>query len=146
MRPVSRGQVKLKSCNPDDSLLIDPNYLAAEEDWRVMCEALRIGIKVSRQPAFKAFHFKEHTPGFDISDDAALDEFIREDASSAYHPCGTCRMGETSDQLAVVDSKGRVRNIGNLRVIDASIMPSVPSANINAATIMLAEKLMAALL
>jgi len=146
MRPVSRGQVKLKSRNPDDSLLIDPNYLAAEEDWKVMREALRIGIKVSRQPAFKAFHFKEHTPGFDISDDAALDEFIREDASSAYHPCGTCKMGENSDPLAVVDSKGRVRNIGNLRVIDASIMPSVPSANINAATIMLAEKLMAALL
>lgn len=141
MRPVSRGTVRLRSRNPDDPLLIDPNYLAEEEDWRVMRTAIRIGVQVSRQPAFKGFHFKEHTPGFDISDDVALDAFIREDASSAYHPCGTCKMGAPDDGLAVVDTQARVRGVANLRVVDASIMPSVPSANINAATIMLAEKL-----
>jgi choline dehydrogenase len=141
VRPISRGEVRLRSKDPDDVLLIDPNYLAEEEDWAVMREAIRMGIKVSRQPAFKDFHFKEHTPGFDIADDQALDDFIREDASSAYHPCGTCKMGPREDAMSVVDTGACVYGIRSLRVIDASIMPSVPSANINAATIMLAEKL-----
>jgi choline dehydrogenase len=69
-----------------------------------------------------------------------MDEFIRDDAASAYHPCGSCKMGAENDEMAVVDSQLRVRGVENLRVIDASVMPSLPSANINAATIMLAEK------
>ncbi|SAL29887.1 choline dehydrogenase [Caballeronia cordobensis] len=140
MRPTSRGHVRLKSADVDDPLLIDPNYMDTEEDWRVMREAVRLGLLFSRQPAFRRFHHREDMPGEDVSDSSALDRFIRADASSAYHPCGTCRMGAKDDRTAVVDSDLKVRGVERLRVIDASVMPSVPSANINAATIMLAER------
>lgn len=94
----------------------------------------------SRQPAFRRFHYREDMPFVDVSATSALDAFIRTDASSAYHPCGTCRMGTKHDASAVVGPDVRVRKVERLRVIDASVMPSVPSANINAATIMLAER------
>lgn len=140
MRPTSRGTVRLRSRNVSDPLRIDPNYMATEEDWRVMREAMRLGLEVAKQPALSKYNFREDTPGCHIRSGKALDEFIREDAASAYHPCGTCKIGRDDDPLAVVDSQLRVRGIENLRVIDASVFPTVPSANINAATIMLAEK------
>ena len=140
MRPTSRGQVRLRSGRADDPVLIDPNYLATEEDWRVMREAVRLGLLFSSQPAFRRYHFREDMPGVDITDVERLDEFIREDAASAYHPCGTCRMGSGNDPMTVVDADLKVLGVDGLRVIDASVMPSVPSANINAATIMLAER------
>ncbi|MFJ4375376.1 choline dehydrogenase [Pseudomonas japonica] len=140
MRPTSRGTVRLRSARVGDALRIDPNYMATDEDWRVMREAMRLGLEVARQPAFKPYHHREDTPGAHIRGGKAMDDFIRDDAASAYHPCGTCRMGDLGDPLTVVDSQLRVRGIDNLRVIDASVFPSVPSANINAATIMLAEK------
>jgi choline dehydrogenase len=140
MRPTSRGTVKLRSAKVSDPLRIDPNYMATEEDWRVMREAMRLGIEFAEQPALKRYNFREDTPGRNIRSGKALDEFIREDAASAYHPCGTCKMGSKKDVMAVVDSQLRVIGIENLRVIDASVFPTVPSANINAATIMLAEK------
>lgn len=140
MRPTSRGRVRLKSKAPGDPLSIDPNYLDTEEDWRVMREAMRLGLLFSKQPAFQRYHFREDMPGVDVTDIARLDEFIREDAASAYHPCGTCKMGAKDDPLAVVSPDMKVKGVEGLRVIDASIMPSVPSANINAATIMLAER------
>ncbi|MGE8061194.1 choline dehydrogenase [Pseudomonas sp. NPDC089547] len=140
MRPTSRGNVRLRSNKVSDPLRIDPNYMATEEDWRVMREAMRLGIEFSEQAAFKRYNYHEDTPGKHIRSGKALDAFIREDAASAYHPCGTCKMGSDSDPMAVVDSQLRVRGVENLRVIDASVFPTVPSANINAATIMLAEK------
>jgi choline dehydrogenase len=140
MRPTSRGRVQLKSRRAEDPLSIDPNYMDTEEDWRVMRESVRLGLLFSRQPAFRRFHYREDMPGVDVSKTSAVDEFIRLDASSAYHPCGTCKMGAKHDESAVVDSDLRVKRIERLRVIDASVMPSVPSANINAATIMLAER------
>lgn len=140
MRPTSRGQVRLRSGRAGDPVLIDPNYLATEEDWRVMREAVRLGLLFSRQPAFRRYHFREDMPGVDITEVERLDEFIREDAVSAYHPCGTCRMGSRNDPMTVVDADLKVLGVDGLRVIDASVMPSVPSANINAATIMLAER------
>ena len=114
--------------------------MATEEDWRVMREAMRLGIDFASQPAFNRFNYREDTPGTKIRSGKALDDFIREDAASAYHPCGTCKIGRENDLMAVVDSEMRVRGVQGLRVIDASVFPSVPSANINAATIMLAEK------
>ena len=140
MRPTSRGRVRLRSRQPEDSLSIDPNYMDTEEDWRVMRESIRLGLLFSRQPAFRRFHYREDMPGVDVSATAAVDEFIRLDASSAYHPCGTCKMGTNHDESAVVGADLRVKRVERLRVIDASVMPSLPSANINAATIMLAER------
>ena len=140
MRPTSRGRVSLASSDPSAPLKIDPNYMATDEDWRVMRESMRLGLEVAYQPAFKRFHFREDTPGETIRSGKAMDDFIRQDAASAYHPCGTCKMGPQSDSQAVVDSQLRVHGIDKLRVVDASIIPSIPSANINAATMMIAER------
>lgn len=140
MRPTSRGQVRLNSREVENPLSIDPNYMDTEEDWRVMRESVRLGLLFSRQPAFRRFHYREDMPGVDVSGTTALDEFIKMDASSAYHPCGTCKIGAKNDRSAVVGPDLKVQGVERLRVIDASVMPSVPSANINAATIMLAER------
>ncbi|WP_232477628.1 GMC oxidoreductase [Caballeronia calidae] len=140
MRPTSRGRVRLRSRQAGDALSIDPNYMDTAEDWRVMRESVRLGLLFARQPAFRRFHYREDMPGVDVSETAAIDEFIRLDASSAYHPCGTCKMGAKHDESAVVGPDLKVKGVERLRVIDASVMPSVPSANINAATIMLAER------
>lgn len=140
MRPESRGTIRLASGNPSDAPLIDPNYLATDHDWFVMREGLKLGREVLAQPAFKEFHKREDLPGSHVKTDADWDEFIREDASSAYHPCGTARMGADGDPRAVVDLELKFRGIEGLRVVDASVIPAVPSANINAATFMIAEK------
>jgi choline dehydrogenase len=105
-----------------------------------MRTGLKLGRDVLAQPAFKAFHRREDLPGDKIRTDAELDAFIREDASSAYHPCGTARMGAEGDERAVVDLALKFRGIEGLRVVDASIIPAVPSANINACVFMIAEK------
>lgn len=140
MRPESRGNVRLASANPDDALLIDPNYLATERDRHEMREGLKLGRELLAQAAFKPFHRREDLPGEQVRTDAELDEFIRKDASSAYHPCGTARMGADGDERAVVDLELKFRGIDGLRVVDASVIPSVPSANINACVFMIAEK------
>jgi choline dehydrogenase len=140
MRPTSRGSVRLRSNKITDALLIDPNYMSTSEDWAVMREAMKLGLEASTQAAFKPFHYRQDTPHTKVSSQQAMDDFIREDAASAYHPCGTCKMGALQDEMAVLDSHLKVRGMQKLRVIDASAMPSLPSANINAATIMLAEK------
>jgi choline dehydrogenase len=140
MRPTSRGNVRLRSNKITDALLIDPNYMSTSEDWTVMREAMKLGLEASTQTAFKPYHYRQDTPHTKVSSQQAMDDFIREDAASAYHPCGTCKMGALQDEMAVLDNHLKVRGIQKLRVIDASAMPSLPSANINAATIMLAEK------
>lgn len=140
MGPQSRGTLRLRSADPNDEPLIDPNYLATEPDRYEMREGLKLGREVLAQPAFKEFHRREDLPGDHIRTDAELDAFIREDASSAYHPCGTARMGADGDERAVVDLQLRFRGIDGLRVVDASVIPAVPSANINACVFMIAER------
>lgn len=140
MRPESRGTLRLRSANPNDEPLIDPNYLATERDRHEMREGLKLGREVLAQPAFKEFHRREDLPGENIRTDAELDAFIREDASSAYHLCGTARMGTDCDERAVVDLQLRFRGVEGLRVVDASVIPAVPSANINACVFMIAER------
>ena len=140
MRPESRGTVRLASSNPDDAMLIDPNYLATERDRYEMREGLKLAREVIAQAAFKPFHRREGLPGTHIQTDKELDAFIREDASSAYHPCGTARMGAEGDERAVVDLTLKLRGVDGLRVVDASVIPAVPSANINACVFMIAEK------
>ncbi|MCR9219052.1 MAG: GMC family oxidoreductase N-terminal domain-containing protein [Alphaproteobacteria bacterium] len=140
MRPESRGRVTLASADPADAPVIDPNYLATEADRRAMRRGLDLGRQILTQPAFDGFRGREHLPGPAVRDPAALDAFIRRDASSAYHPCGTVRMGAADDPLAPLTPDLRLKGVDGLRVVDASAMPAVPSANINAAAFMLAEK------
>jgi choline dehydrogenase len=113
--------------------------MSEAEDWRVFREAIRAARRIFAQPALSAVSGPELSPGVEQQSDAQLDEFIRNHAESAYHPCGTCRMG--SDAGAVVDSAARVNGVEKLRVIDSSIFPHIPNGNLNAPTIMLAEKL-----
>ena len=140
MRPESRGTVRLASANPNDSPLINPNYLATDHDCLVMREGLKLGRELLAQSAFKYFHRHEDLPGDNVRTDTELDDFIRKDASSAYHPCGTARMGAESDDQAVVDLALKFKGIESLRVVDASVIPAIPSANINACVFMIAEK------
>jgi choline dehydrogenase len=139
MLPRSRGAVTLSSADPLRAPRIAFNYLSDPEDWRVFREAIRATRHIFSQPALAAVAGNELSPGPNAQTDAQLDEFIRAHAESAYHPCGTCRMG--SDPGAVVDVLGRVNGIDCLRVVDASIFPHITNGNLNAPTIMLAEKL-----
>ncbi len=140
MRPESRGSVRLCSADPADAPLIDPNYLATDRDRCEIREGLKMGRDIMAQSAFREFHRREDLPGETVRSDAELDEFIRRDASSAYHPCGTARMGADGDSRAVVDLDLKFRGIDGLRIVDASVIPAVPSANINACVFMIAEK------
>lgn len=140
LRPQSRGTVRLASNNPDDPLVIDPNYLATDQDRYDMRKAIQMGRVLLSQEAFKPFHSGEHSPGPDVHSNADLDEYIKNHATSAYHPCGTARMGNDDDHRAVVDLDLKLRGIDGLRVVDASVIPAIPSANINACVFMIAEK------
>jgi choline dehydrogenase len=138
MRPASRGCLQLRSLDPRVHPIIDPNLLSEERDRKEMRTCVRLSREIFEQPVFDAYRGREIRPGPDVRTDAEIDAFVRRRADSAYHPCGTCRMGR--DDLAVVDPECRVRGLDGLRVVDASIMPDEPSGNLNAPTIMMAEK------
>ena len=146
MRPTSRGHVRLRSTDPRESLLIDPNYLATETDRQSMRDAVALARDTLAQPAFRPFDAGEDIPGRHVTSKADVDAFIRQHTASAYHPVGTCKMGSDSDPMAVVDPQGKVHGLRNLRVADASIMPSMVSSNTNAASMMIGEKLADAIL
>lgn len=137
-RPDSVGTVLIRSSDPTVAPEIDPNYLAAEEDVRVLRDGIKICRDVLAQRAFDPYRGPEVSPGPDIRTDAQIDEYVRQTCHTQYHPVGTCKMG--NDALSVVDSELKVYGIEGLRVVDASIMPKIVSANTNAATIMIAEK------
>lgn len=138
LRPESRGSVTLASADPFDHPLIDPNYLATEEDRRAMREGVKICREIAGQNAFDALRGDEIMPGQDVRTDAEIDAFIRNSGETIYHPVGTVRMG--ADDAAPLDGDLRVRGIEGLRVVDASVMPTLVSGNTNAPTIMVAEK------
>jgi choline dehydrogenase len=140
MRSKSRGHVRLKSADARDAPRITFNYMSHPDDWTEMRAAVRLTREILAQPAFEPYRGREIQPGEDATADEAIDAFIRAKAESAYHPSGTCRMGRPDDAMAVVDAETRVIGIGGLRVVDASIMPRVTNGNLNAPTIMLAEK------
>ncbi len=135
----SRGCVRLLSNRPDDPPEIRFNYMAHAEDWRVFRAAIRSAREIFSQPAFDAVRGPELSPGAGARSDDALDQFVRSHAQRAYHPCGTCRMGTAED--AVVDPAGRVHGLQALRVADASVFPHITNGNLNAPTIMLAERI-----
>ncbi len=138
LRPRSRGEVRLASADPLQKAVIDPNYLAAEYDLKILIDGIRRGRDILAAPAFKPWLGAERIPGAAVQSNTDLEAFIRATAETEYHPVGTCKMG--SDPMAVVDEQLRVRGLDGLRVIDASIMPTVVSGNTNAPTIMIAEK------
>ena len=137
-QPKSRGYIEIKSNNPDDAPKILFNYLQHEHDLIGFRNALKITRKIMSQPAFDAYRDIEIQPGVSVTTDDDIDEFIRNSVESAYHPCGTCKMGV--DNESVVDPKTKVRGVNNIRVIDASIFPDILNGNINAPTLMVAEK------
>jgi len=138
LRPQSRGEIRLASANPFEPPVMDPNYLAADYDLKVLIAGLRQGRDILAARAFKPWLGEERLPGPGAQSNAELEDFIRATAETEYHPVGTCKMG--SDPMAVVDEKLRLRGIERLRVIDASIMPTIVSGNTNAPVIMIAER------
>jgi choline dehydrogenase len=138
MLSPSRGEVRLRSADPAEPPIIRFNYMSADEDWQVFRTAVRLAREIFAQPAFDAYRGRELLPGEAVNSDAEIDAFVRNHAESAYHPCGTCRMGQGDE--AVVDRECRVYGVDGLRVIDASVFPHITNGNLNAPTIMLAEK------
>jgi choline dehydrogenase len=144
LRPESRGFISIKSTNPLDAPLIQPNYLEAEEDRRALREGVRIAREVFAQSAFDPYRGPELMPGAHVQKDEQIDAFIRKTAETIYHPVGTAKMGK--DDMSVVDTQLRVYGVEGLRVVDASVMPALVSGNTNAPTIMIAEKISDAML
>ena len=139
MRATSRGHVRLRDAQATTRPRILFNYMSTEQDRKEMRAAVRLTREIFQQAAFDAFRGAELSPGIQVQSDDEIDAHIRANAETAYHPSGTCRMG--ADEMAVTDAQGRVHGVERLRVVDASIMPRVVSGNLNAPTIMMAEKL-----
>ena len=140
MRSKSRGHVRLRSADAREAPEIKFNYMSHPDDWTEFRAAMRLTREIFEQPALKPYKGREIQPGLHLQSDAELDSFIRDHAESAYHPCGTCRMGAKDDPMAVVDPELRVIGIEGLRVADSSIMPRVTNGNLNAPTLMIGEK------
>jgi choline dehydrogenase len=141
MRSTSRGAVSLRSGDPADTPKIVFNYMSQDRDWEEFRNCIRLTREIFAQDAFRPFVKNEIQPGADVQTDDELDAFIREHAESAYHPCGTCRMGRADDPDAVVDPQGRVIGVDGLRVADSSIFPRITNGNLNAPSIMVGEKM-----
>jgi len=138
LRPQSRGYISLKSSDPLAAPLIQPNYLEAEEDRRAMREGVKLAREIFAQASFDPYRGPEMMPGAHVTKDDQIDAFIRKTAETIYHPVGSAKMG--TDAESVVDPQLKVHGIEGLRVVDASVMPSLVSGNTNAPTIMIAEK------
>ena len=138
LRPSSRGHVALRDANPDSAPLIQPNYLSTEADQAVAVAGLKLTREIMAAPALQPFTPHELKPGAHVKNDDELTQAAGDLGTTIFHPVGTCKMG--NDPMAVVDDELRVRGIQNLRVIDASIMPTITSGNTNAPTVMIAEK------
>lgn len=139
-RPESRGTVRARSADPFDAPLINPNYLAEETDRRVLLRAMKLARGLLQSRPLQPYFEREDFPGPSVQSDDELLGAAKERGTTTFHPAGTCRMGPASDPLAVVDDQLRVRGLEGLRVVDASIMPTMLSANLNAGTMMIADK------
>ena len=141
MRSKSRGRVSLRSAKPEDNPIINFNYMSHPDDWEEWRRCIRLTREIFAQEAFKPFVKHEIQPGKDVQTDDQIDAFVREHAESAYHPCGTCKMGRKDDKDAVVDSHGRVIGVEGLRVVDSSVFPRITNGNLNGPSIMVGEKM-----
>ncbi len=140
LHPESRGEVTLQSRDPATHPRILQRFLSRDADWRALRAGIRIAREIAAQPSMRSFVAREIAPGGDKTSDADIDAHIRNSAITVHHPAGTCKMGRDSDGSAVVDTELRLRGVAGLRVVDASVIPELPSGNINAAVIMIAEK------
>ena len=140
MRSASRGAVSLRSSDPSDAPKILFNYMSQTSDWQQFRTCIRLTREIFAQEAFKRFVKHEIQPGASLQSDSDLDGFIFDHVESAYHPCGTCRMGAPDDTLAVVDPEARVIGVDNLRLADSSVFPQIPNGNLNGPSIMVGEK------
>jgi len=138
LRPTSRGTVRVRSKEPAEPAAIRPNYLSTPEDRKVAADAIRLTRKICAQPALARFEPEEFKPGTQIQSDEELARAAGDIGTTIFHPIGTCKMG--SDPMAVVDARLRVHGIEGLRVVDASVMPTITSGNTAAPTMMIAEK------
>ena len=139
-RSKSRGWLKLASADPRAPPRTLFNYMSDPDDWRDFRSGLRLTREILNQPALARYKGRELSPGDQVTSDDAIDGYVRDHVESAYHPCGTCRMGSADDPMAVVDSECRVIGIEGLRVADASIIPQVTNGNLNAPCIVIGEK------
>jgi choline dehydrogenase len=146
MRSPSRGEITLRSAEPKDPPRIVFNYMSHDKDWQDFRKCIRLTREIFAQSAFAPFYGGEIQPGAALQSDAELDGFIRDHAESAYHPCGTARMGRRDDPNAVVDPDGRVIGVDGLRVADSSVFPQITNGNLNAPSILVGEKLADAVL
>jgi choline dehydrogenase len=140
LRPTSRGSVRIKSADPHAAPAIAPNYLSTPEDRKVAADSLRLTRKIVASPALAKYQPEEWRPGPSVQSDADLAKAAGDLGATIFHPIGTCKMGRADDPLAVVDTRLRVRGVERLRVIDASVMPTITSGNTNSPTIMIAER------
>jgi len=140
MRSKSRGWVRLVSTSAFEKPQVFFNYLSHQDDWAEMRACVRLTREIFSQQAFDRYRGREIQPGAAVQTDEQIDAFIRDKVESAYHPSCTCKMGSAEDPMAVVNPEGKVYGLEGLRVVDSSIMPSVTTGNLNAPTIMLAEK------
>ncbi|MEM9013918.1 MAG: choline dehydrogenase [Pseudomonadota bacterium] len=140
-KPKSRGRVEIQSTDPasDPSILF--NYLQHSDDISTWRQCIRLTREIITQSAMDEFRGVEIQPGIDVATDEEIDSWVRSNVESAYHPCGTCRMGASDDSESVVDAHCNVKGVTGLRVVDASVFPTIPNGNINAPTIMVAEKI-----
>jgi choline dehydrogenase len=132
--------VDLRSADPAAAPLIRPNYLATDEDRQVAADSLRLTRRIAQQPALAPFEPKEVKPGVQYQSDEDLARLAGDIGTTIFHPVGTCRMGRGDDPMAVVDARLRVKGVAGLRVVDASVMPTITSGNTNSPTLMIAER------
>ena len=140
LRPESTGTIRLKSKDPKEHPLIDANYLAERKDLDTLIAGVKMGREIFAQSGLDPYRADEFAPGAAVRTDAELEQWVRAKCETIYHPVGTCKMGTDNDPMAVVDNQCRVRGIDGLRVVDASVMPTLVGGNTNAPTIMVAEK------
>jgi choline dehydrogenase len=140
LNPTSRGTVHIKSADPACAPEIRPNYLATEEDRLVAAQSLRVARRIAAQPALARYRPEEVKPGIQFQSDEDLARLAGDIGTTIFHPVGTCRMGPVGEEGAVVDARLKVRGLEGLRVVDASVMPTITSGNTNSPTLMIAER------
>ncbi|QPL56103.1 choline dehydrogenase [Vibrio navarrensis] len=139
-KPQSRGSVEIISADPNNKPKIEFNYISTEQDRQDWRDCIRLTREILAQPALDAYRGEEIQPGEDVVSDDAIDHWVRENVESAYHPSCSCKMGADDDPMAVLDEQCRVRGLSALRVVDSSVFPTIPNGNLNAPTIMVAER------